>query len=201
MRCKQVAAAAAVLAILAGCSSGGGSASQSGSDGGGPGDGGVPDGGVPDGGVPDAGQAGLVLSPDPLVLETSPGTPKSGQITINNAGPGPATVTALSISGDQASAFQLTSPPGLPLNLAQGASASVTVTFSSATAGPARAVLTASGSSGTLAQAHLGALAHSVEPSLQWVIDAHWIPISVGSPDPSNRLMPTTPRLGDELGI
>ena len=204
MRCKQVAAAAAVLAIIAGCSSsGGGSVSQSGSDGGGLSDGGGPSdgGGLSDGGVPDAGQAGLVLSPEPLVLETSPGAPKSGQISINNAGPGPATVTTLSISGDQASSFQLTSPPGLPLNLAQGASASVTVTFSSSTAGPARAILTATDSSGTVAQAHLGALAHSVEPSLQWVIDAHWIPISVGSPDPTVRLMPTTPRLGDELGI
>jgi len=150
---------------------------------------------------PDAGRQGLVLSPEPLVLETTPGTAKSAQLTINNAQGSSVSITALSISGDQASSFQVTSAPALPLSLAPGASANLTVTFNSGTTGPAHAILTATGASGMLAQAHLGALAHSVEPSLQWVLDAHWIPISVGSPDPTNKAMPTTPRLGDELGI
>jgi hypothetical protein len=176
VRCVRVGVVVGMLSVLVGC-------------------------GSSSGGSGDAGQTGLVFSPEPLVLETSPGTPKSGQVNVRNAGPGSATITALSISGDQAGSFQLTSPPGLPLNLAPGASASVTVTFSSSTEGPARAILTATGSSGMLGQAHLGALAHSKEPSLQWVLDAHWIPISVVSPSPPNRLMPTTPRLGDELGI
>src|SRR5215471_9308137 len=188
MKCLWIAVTVLVLVGCGGSSGGPPSNPGPGSDGGvgNPGDGGV---------------AGLGFSPEPLVLGTTPGTPASAQLTLTNSGSSAVNVTALSVSGDQASSFQVAPAAALPLSVAPGGTATMTITFNGASAGPAHAILTATGQGGTLAQAHLGALAWSQEPSLQWVLDAHWIPVNTSSPDPTTRAMPTTPRLGDELGI
>jgi hypothetical protein len=188
MKCLWIAASVSILIGCGGSSGGKTSDSGTGSDGG-PGNPG------------DGGAAGLSFSPEPLVIGTAPGTPASARLTLTNPGASASTVTALSISGDQAGSFQVAPAAALPLNVAPGGTATMTITFNSASVGPAHAILTATGQGGTLAQAHLGALAFSDEPSLQWILDANWIPISVGSPDPTTKVMPTTPRLGDELGI
>ena len=207
MRRPWVMGVVAVLALGVGCGGSGGGTSG---DGGNPSpDGGLPDGGCTgpscnpggDGGVPDGGVSSpLTATPDRIVIGTTPGAPKSAQLTLQNNGASPVTLQSLNVSGAQASAFSV-SGANVPVDIAPGASATLTVSFNG-TAGVARGTLAAATTAGATSVPLGGlALAAGTEPSLQWIFDVHNIPVNAGNPDPSKRDFPPVARAGDETGI
>ena len=205
MRSPWVMGVVAVLALGVGC---GGSSGGTSGDGGNPSpDGGLPDGGCTgpscnpggDGGVPDGGVSSLLTAtPDRIVIGTTPGAPKSAQLTLQNNGASPVTLQSLNVSGAQASAFSV-SGANVPVDIAPGASATLTVSFNGAS-GVSRATLAAATPAGTT-NVPLGGLAVNGEPSLQWIFDVHNIPVDVGMPDPSKNQFPPVPSAGEETGI
>jgi hypothetical protein len=195
----------AVLGLAVSCSgSGGGSGGDGGNtlpDGGTPPDGGctgpscLPDGGNPDGGV----GAALTATPDRIVIGTTPGTAKSAQLTLQNTSASTVSLQSLNVSGNGAGAFSVTGAT-VPMDLAAGASATLTVTFNQTTAGVSQAMLAAATPAGTTS-VPLGGLATSAEPSLQWIFDVHNIPVKAGNPDPAVKDLPPVPIAGDEIPV
>jgi hypothetical protein len=161
----------------------------------------LPDGGIPDGGGPgpDGGpvSAPLQAIPDRVVIGTTPGAAKSAQLSLKNVSGSPVTLQSLDVSGNGASAFQV-SGATLPAQVAPGATADLTVAFNG-TAGVSQATLTAATAGGNTA-VPLGGLATSAEPSLQWIFDVHNIPVKAGNPDPTKKDLPAMPTpAGDEI--
>ena len=208
---KRVWVLGVVAVLWAACgSSGGGGGGGGGGDGGCTGaactDGGAADGGCTgasctDGGVPDGGVlSALEATPDRVVIGTTPGAAKSAQVTLKNVSGSAVSIQSLSIGGAQASAFSV---PGAttPIDLAAGASATLTVSFDG-TAGVSRGTLAVATAAGTT-NVPLGGLAipANTEPSLQWIFDVHNIPVNAGNPDPSKRDFPAVQQAGDETGI
>ena len=193
------------LGLALGCD---GSSGGSGGDGGGP----RPDGGpLPDGGCtgpscnPDGGNDGgvataLTATPDRIVIGTTPGAPKSAQLTLQNTGASTVSLQSLNVSGNGAGAFSV-SGATVPMDVAAGASVTLTVTFNGA-AGVSQASLAAATAAGTT-NVPLGglAIAASSEPSLQWIFDVHNIPVTAGNPDPSKKDLPASPIAGDEIAL
>jgi hypothetical protein len=195
----------AILALAMGC---GGSGGGTGGDGGGT----LPDGGTPDGGCTgascnpgdggtDGGATGAITAtPDRIVIGTTPGAAKTAQLTLQNTGGSTVSLQSLNVSGSAASAFSV-SGANVPMNLAAGASATLTVSFNGA-AGVSKAMLAAATPAGTT-NVPLGGLAipAGTEPSLQWIFDVHNIPVNAGNPDPTKKDFPPVPIAGDEMGI
>jgi len=196
----------AVLALAMGCSSdtSGGTCC----DGGGT----LPDGGTPDGGCTgaacnpgdggtDGGATGaLTATPDRIVIGTTPGAAKTAQLTLQNTSASTVSLQSLNVSGAGASAFSVTGA-NVPMDLAAGASATLTVSFNG-TAGVSQAALAAATPAGTTT-IPLGGLAipADTEPSLQWIFDVHNIPVHAGNPDPTKKDFPPVPIAGDEVVI
>ena len=81
-------------------------------------------------------------SPSPLAFGNQPkNQPNTLPLTVTNSGTAPLTVSQISITGTNASAFTFT-PPTLPFTVAAGKTATVTVTFTPTTAGNYSATLT-----------------------------------------------------------
>jgi len=161
----------------------------------------IPDGGLPDGGLPDGGTASLLsATPDRIVIGTTPGAAKTAQLTLQNTGASTVTLQSLNVSGNGAAAFSV-SGATVPMDVAAGASATLTVSFNG-TAGVSQATL-AAGTSGGTTNVPLGGLAipGSNEPSLQWIFDVHNIPVNAGNPDPTKKDLPPVPIAGDEIAI
>jgi HYDIN/CFA65/VesB family protein len=200
----------AVLVCAIGCGeSGGGTPGDSGCcgpDGGpGPSDGGCTGASCPTDGGPgtDGGPAAapLTATPDRVVIGTTTGSSKSGQVTLQNTSAATVSLQSLPLSGDGAGAFQVSGGGTLPADLAPGASTTLTVTFNG-TAGVSKAMLSAVTPAGTTVVPLGGmGLAAGTEPSLQWIFDVHNIPVNAGNPDPSKRDFPPVPIAGDETGI
>jgi hypothetical protein len=202
-----------LIALAMGCSgSGGGTGGDGGNtlpDGGTPPDAGTPpDGGCTgsscnpgDGGTPDGGTTGaLTATPDRIVIGTTPGAAKSAQLMLQNTSGSTVSLQSLNVSGSGASAFSV-SGVNVPMDLAAGASAMLTVSFNG-TAGVSQATLAAA-TAARSTNIPLGGLAipAGTEPSLQWIFDVHNIPVNAGNPDPSKKDLPPVPIAGDELGI
>ncbi len=204
MKRTWIAGVVVALGLVMGCSGTGNS------DGGThpPPDGGTQDGGctgaacLPDGGTPDGGPtaSALTATPDRIVIGTTPGAAKSAQLTLQNTSGSTVSLQSLNMTGDGAAAFSV-SGATTPMDIAAGASATLTVTFNG-TAGVSKASLAAVTAGGTTS-VPLGGLAipASNEPSLQWIFDVHNIPVNAGNPDPTKRDFPPVPSAGDELGI
>jgi hypothetical protein len=194
----------AVLALAAGCSDNGGGKV----DGGGtlPDGGPIPDGGCTgascpgDGGTDGGATGALTATPDRIVVQTTPGAAKTAQLTLQNTSASTVSLQSLNVSGAGASAFSV-SGANVPMNLAAGASATLTVSFNG-TQGVSQAMLAAATPAGTT-NVPLGGLAipADTEPSLQWIFDVHNIPVHAGNPDPTKKDLPPVPIAGEEMGI
>ena len=129
-------------------------------------------------------------------------------VTVRNDGSAALSVSSLTISGADASQFRLLSPPTLPATVAAGSTLTLQVVFDPTSTGPKRATLTVAGNDpsdpqDTVDLRGLGTLGvgGTNEPSLQWILDTYDIPVNAGDPDPTNSSMPTTPIVGDEVGL
>ncbi len=128
-------------------------------------------------------------------------------VTLSNPGSAALQVTGLTIGGTNGARFALAGAPTLPLTLQPGESRNLSVTFTAAAAGPVEgAALTIASNDPTAPSAvvelrGLGTLGlgGGNEPSLQWILDAHDVPVTVGDPDPTNNALPATGLLGQEV--
>jgi hypothetical protein len=129
-------------------------------------------------------------------------------VTISNTGDADLTIpeTGLVLSGTDATEFQLTNAPTLPLTLAAGTSIEAEITFNPTTTGPKSGLLQLQSNDPDMPQLGVDlrglsvqGLGGSNEPSLQWILDTYQIPLNVGDPEPNNNLLPTTSPLGDEV--
>jgi fibronectin type 3 domain-containing protein len=160
---------------------------------------------------PIAGTSGvpnIQLGPGRLIFnDVQGGTASPTQnVTIANTGETPLTVTALSLTGANPAAFELSGTPTLPATVGPGSSLVVGVAFNPTSAGPTGAILRVASNDPDNAQADitlrgLGTLGleGANEPSLQWILDTYQIPVNVGDPDPTTAALPSTPILGDEV--
>ena len=207
MRRFWAAGVVTVLALAVGCGGSSGGSGGDGGDGGGP----LPDGGTDggctgascnpgDGGTDGGVSTPLTASPDRIVIGTTPGAAKSAQLVLQNTGASTVNLQSLSVSGNGASAFSV-SGATVPMDVAAGASVTLTVTFNG-TAGVSQASLVAATPAGPTS-VPLGGLAisSSNEPSLQWIFDVHNIPVNAGNPDPSKKDLPAGPIAGEEISI
>lgn len=127
-------------------------------------------------------------------------------VTIANTGAAPLTVSAVGISGTNASQFQLSPQPTLPATVQPGSSMTISAAFAPTSTGPKGATLlvttndpAAPQSSVTLRGLGTLGLGGTNEPSLQWILDTYQIPVNVGDPDPTDSLLPADLLLGDEI--
>ena len=162
MKRAWMAGVVVALGLLVSCSGTG----NSGGDGGNnpPPDGGTQDGGctgascLPDGGSPDGGTASpLTATPDRVVIGTTPGAAKAAQLTLQNTSGSTVSLQSLNVTGDGAAAFSV-SGATVPMDLAAGASATLSVTFNGA-AGVSKASLAAVTAGGKTTNVPLGGLA------------------------------------------
>src|SRR5262249_56687054 len=101
-----------------------------------------------EGGTRDGGPAAvLTATPDRIVIGTTPGAAKSAQLTLQNTSGSTVSLQSLNVSGTGAGAFSV-SGANVPMDLAAGASATLTVTFNG-TAGVSKAMLAAVTPGGT----------------------------------------------------
>jgi len=203
MKRAWMAGVVVALGLVVGCSGTGNS------DGGShptPDGGTLPDGGCtgaacnPDGGTDGGTASPLTATPDRIVIGTTPGAAKAAQLTLQNTGGSTVSLQSLNVTGDGAGAFSV-SGATVPMDIAAGASATVSVTFNGA-AGVSKASLAAVTAGGTT-DVPLGGLAipANTEPSLQWIFDVHNIPVNAGNPDPSKKDFPASPSAGDEIAV
>lgn len=129
-------------------------------------------------------------------------------VTLRNTGNANLTISSLRLSGTNANQFQITAQPRLPVTLAAGRTATVSIAFNPTTAGPKGGVLQINSNDpdtplATVSLRGLGTngLGGRNEPSLQWILDTYQIPVNVGDPDPTNNSLPTTNLLGDEVSL
>jgi fibronectin type 3 domain-containing protein len=156
------------------------------------------------------GAGDVAVSPARLVFnDVQNGAASASQsVTIDNEGDEVLTVSNVSISGLDASQFEITGGPSFPAMVSAGGSITVTVAFDPTSIGPKGAFLdiatddpetpltqTVLRGLGTLG------LGGANEPSLQWILDTWQIDVNVGDPDPTNNALPTTPLIGDEVSV
>jgi hypothetical protein len=127
-------------------------------------------------------------------------------VTITNSGGAALTISAATISGTNASQFQLSPQPALPATLQPGGSMTIGAVFTPTSTGPKAATLQLTTNdpatpqpSVTLRGLGTLGLGGTNEPSLQWILDTYQIPVNVGDPDPTDSLLPATALLGDEI--
>lgn len=158
------------------------------------------------------GSPDIVVSPDRVVTnDVAGGDPGVEQtITIRNIGTGTLTIPSggITLTGTDASQFQIVNQPGLPTSIAPDASRTVTVRFNPTSAGPKGAILRVQSDDPDEAQVNvtlrgLGTqgVGGSNEPSLQWILDTYQIPVNVGDPDRANNSLPASPLLGEEVSV
>ena len=134
-----------------------------------------------------------------LVFSAPSGETDAAQtLTLTNKGQAAVTLAGLTLS--DTTAFELTDPPSLPLTLAAGETANLSVGFSAGELGPRRASLTVE-SDAALATVDLGGLSFTGtggnnEPSLQWILDTYGFPVEVGDSDPSTTPVENAPANG-----
>lgn len=129
-------------------------------------------------------------------------------VTLRNTGNAKLTISSLKLGGTNANQFQIINKPTLPVTLAAGSSAKVSISFKPTTIGPKGGLLQI-GSNGpdkpqtTVRLRGLGTkgLGGGKEPSLQWILNTYRIPNNVGDPDPTNNSLPTITPLGDEVSL
>jgi hypothetical protein len=127
------------------------------------------------------------------------------QITLENAGTQPLTVTNIALLGTDAGQFQIANPPA---SVAPRGTATFDVIFNPTTTGPKAAIVQVSSNAANGAQLEVtvrglgtAGVSSTTEPSLQWVLDTYGIPVAVGDPDPTNNAMPSDPLLGQEVAV
>ena len=152
-----------------------------------------------------AAEPDLQLSSRRLVYTTQGNAGTVQTLVLRNIGSGPLNVTGLSLIGGDAAQFSLPNT-GLPFTLQAGESRDLGVTFSPSTLGPKGALLNVTSNdpdsasvSVSLRGLNAKGLGGANEPSLQWILDALELPVTVGDPNPNDNAMPTSPLLGDEI--
>lgn len=137
----------------------------------------------------------LTLSRDALVFNAGGAISSDTRtVRVGNTGGGTLSLNEVMVTGEDAERFAL-SPSG-PLELAAGESRELAVTFTPApdgSVGPQRAtlLLRSEGAEDAVQEVYLGGLTvtgqeGTLEPSLQWILDAYGLPIATGDPDPTN---------------
>jgi len=137
------------------------------------------------------------------------GTASAAQtVTLSNTGNANLTISSLRLSDTNANQFQITQKPTLPVTIAPGRSAKVSIAFNPTTIGPKGDLLQINSNDPDTPQATVNVrglgtlgLRGKNEPSLQWILDTYQIPIKVGDPDPTNKSLPTTKALGNEVSL
>lgn len=126
-------------------------------------------------------------------------------VTLRNTGNAKLTISSLKLSGAQANQFQIAQKPTLPLTIAAGSVAKVSVAFKPTTQGTKGGLLQIQSNDPdtpltTVSLRGLGTkgLGGGNEPSLQWILDTYQIPIYVGDPEATDNSLPTTTPLGNE---
>ena len=140
-----------------------------------------------------------------LIFSAPTGAVDAAQtLMLTNAGEAAVNISGLTLS--DTSAFELTHAPTLPLSLAAGETASVSVGFSAGALGPQRATLTVESDAAPVSVA-LGGLSFAGtggnnEPSLQWIMDTFAFQVDVGDGDPSTTPIENAPAnelIGEEI--
>ncbi len=155
----------------------------------------------------------LVATPERVVLNATVGANATQTVTISNTGSTNLTIPSngLTISGSDASMFQLVSAPSLPATIPAGGALSFSVRFTPASAGPKGALLQIQSNDPDagitpLPLRGLGVVS-STEPSLQWILDTYQIGVNVGDDNAATSVIhsapsqQTAPLLGDEVAV
>ena len=152
-----------------------------------------------------AAEPDLQLSSRRLVYTTQGNASAVQTLLLRNIGSGPLNVTGLSLAGDDAGQFSLANT-SLPFTLQANETRDLQVTFSPSTLGPKGALLNVSSNDPDSASVGVSlrglnakGLGGANEPSLQWILDALELPVTVGDPNPNDNAMPTSALLGDEI--
>lgn len=128
-------------------------------------------------------------------------------VTLRNTGNVNLTISSLTVSGTNADQFQITQQP-LPVTIAPGSSAKVSIAFNPTTIGSMDGLLQINSNDPDTPQATVSlrglgtkGLAGKNEPSLQWILDTYQIPVNVGDSDPTDNFQSTETRSGDEISL
>jgi hypothetical protein len=157
---------------------------------------------------PVTGASSVTATPTRLLFNQvqNAGPTASQTVTLSNTGTTSRTVTGLTLTGGDASQFQIVSPPTLPASIPAGGTLNVSVAFAPTSVGPKGAFLQAQTDDPVVPTTQttlrgLGTLGvgGANEPSLQWIFDTWQLPINVGDSDPTNSALPADPLLGDEI--
>lgn len=129
-------------------------------------------------------------------------------VTLRNTGNANLTIESLRLSGIDANQFKITQQPTLPITLAAGSSAIVSIAFNPTTIGPLDALLQINSNDPDTPQATVSlrglgtlGLGGKNEPSLQWILDTYQSAVNVGDSDPTNNFLSTDTRSGDEVSL
>lgn len=128
-------------------------------------------------------------------------------VTLRNTGNINLTISSLTVSGMNADQFQITQQP-IPVTIAPGSSAKVSIAFNPTTIGPMDGLLQINSNDPDTPQATVSlrglgtkGLAGKNEPSLQWILDTYQIPVNVGDSEPTDNFLSTEIRSGDEVSL
>jgi len=151
------------------------------------------------------------VAPARLVVNDAVGgdAGRAQAVTVRNTGDGPLAVQGVTLAGAAPEQFAVIKQPAA--TVAPGASTTAEIAMKATATGPkgAIAVVATNDPDAPTAEVTLRGLgtagtSGSGEPSLQWVLDAHEIPVSVGDDDPATAVIHSSTttrgaaRLGDE---
>ena len=135
-------------------------------------------------------QPAITLSPGNVIADAEVGAATTTTVYIANVGNAALEAATVSISGADQADFSL-DLSALPRSLPANSSASVSLSFAPASAGPKFATLNVAGSNSATQSISLSALgragtAETEQPSLQHIVDVHRLGIDVGDQDPGS---------------